>query len=78
MSEPTKALLVVLAIILIPIIGYVLFIFFKERSVFKNAIHVDFKKNKGKVKGYVKDNQGKWKHDEDLHLEDDADLKNED
>ena len=78
MSEPTKALLVVLGIIALPVIGYVLYIFLAERNQFKNAIHVDFKKTKGKTKGYVKNKNGKWEHDESLQLEDDVDLKNED
>ena len=71
MSEPTKALLVVLGIIAVPVIGYIFYIIFSDRSDIKNAIHVDFKKGKGKMKGFVKNNKGEWKHDEDLYLEED-------
>jgi hypothetical protein len=77
MSEPTKALLLIIGVIAIPTIGYVLYLFLKEHYLFKNAIHVDFKKRKGKVKGYVKNKNGEWSHDDSLHLEDEADLKDE-
>lgn len=78
MSEPTKVLFFILGILVIPTIAWVLYLFLKERYEFKNAIHVDFKKSKGKVKGYVKNKKGEWKHDENLRLEDETDLEDED
>lgn len=78
MSEPTKALLIVIAIPVVPVIGYVLYIFFSERNKFKNAIHVDFKKSKGKMKGYVKNKNGEWIYDDSLHLEDEVNSKDSD
>jgi hypothetical protein len=79
MSEPTKVLLFFLAIIFLPMIGYVLFLYLKERYEMKNVIHVDFKKEKGKkAKGYVKNKKETWQHDDTLYLEDEGDVNDDD
>lgn len=74
MSEPTKALLVVLGIIFIPFVVYFCYHALKDYYQTKNVIQVDFKKENGKIKGYIKDKKGKWVYDETLTLEDSDDL----
>lgn len=78
MSEPTKALLIVLAIIFVPLIGYFGFHFVREYYRSKNAVHINFKKHKGKVKGYTKTKNGAWQVDDDLYLEDKVELTDKD
>jgi hypothetical protein len=75
MAEPTKALVLIIAIIVTPFILYFTFLFVKEYLEMKNAIHVDFKKENGKMKGYqLKD--GKWEYDGSLQI-DDEDIDDE-
>ena len=71
MSEPTKALLIVLGIIVVPLICYAGYLFLKDYFEMKNAIEVDFKNHKGKTTGYIKDKKGKWQPVDDLYLEED-------
>jgi hypothetical protein len=78
MAGVTKFWIVLIGVILFPFICYFGYFFLKDYYQMKNVIHVTFKKSKGKTKGYVKDKKGNWKHDEDLQLEDDIDLKDED
>ena len=70
MAETTKALLVVLGIIIIPIIIYFTYFFGKKHSIKKNAKHVDFSKKDGKNNGYIRRKDEAWQEDENLYVED--------
>ena len=78
MSEPTKPLLIVLTIIFVPLIGYFGFQFVTEYYRSKNAVHINFKKHKEKVKGYTKTKNRAWQVDDDLYLEDKVELTDKD
>lgn len=77
MSEPTKALLIVIGVIAAPIIVVFFYLWIKEYYEDKNAEEFDFREEDGKVKGYRKDKRGNWVYDETLYLEDDLEFNPE-